>query len=198
MPAFAEDLAQAVSEGVKPLPSWGPRTVLERDGVVTGCVAVNASDLVPALIALGASIQTSKRSIAAEEFFAALPMCTSVLDPDELVARITIPSPQPGSRLGFHKFRIKNAIDFPIVSVASVFALGNGTIKTARIALGAVAPVPRRARQVEEFLAGKEPKEQTAEVAGYTVARGVYPLEQNAYKFHILRALIRQAIFAVE
>ena len=35
-----------------------------------GCVAVNSSDLAPALIALGAKVKTTQRIIAAEDFFA--------------------------------------------------------------------------------------------------------------------------------
>jgi CO/xanthine dehydrogenase FAD-binding subunit len=49
------------------------------------CVAVNASDLAPALSALGASIRTTKRTIAAEEFFTAGVLRSTVLDKDELV-----------------------------------------------------------------------------------------------------------------
>ena len=35
-----------------------------------GCVAVNAADLAPVLVALGATIHTTRRRIPAEEFFA--------------------------------------------------------------------------------------------------------------------------------
>ncbi len=53
------------------------------------CVAVNASDLAPALVALGATITTTKRTIAAEDFFTVNVMSTTVLAADELVDRVS-------------------------------------------------------------------------------------------------------------
>jgi NADPH-dependent glutamate synthase beta subunit-like oxidoreductase len=159
-----------------------------------GCVAVNASDLAPALVALGASIRTTRRSIAAEEFFAALPLRTTVLEDGELVAEIDLPPPRPGSAFSFLKFRIRNSIDFPIVSVAAAFVLAGGVIDSARIVFGAVAPVPLRATRVEEFLAGRAPDDETAAAAASIAARGTFPLERNGYKVQVLEALLRKAI----
>ncbi len=144
------------------------------------CVAVNASDLAPALVALGATIRTTKRSIAAEDFFTVRPMSTTVLDVDELVTEISVPAPAAGSRFAFHKFRIRNSIDFPIVSVASVLTFDGAEITDARIALGAVAPVPLRAVNVEEFLIGRTADEETAEHGGDNrVPRRLSPGEER-------------------
>ncbi len=162
-----------------------------------GCVAVNASDLAPALVALGATIRTTRRSIAAEDFFAALPLRTTALEEGELVAEIDLPPPRPGSAFSFHKFRIRNSIDFPIVSVAAAFVLAGGLVESARIVFGAVAPVPLRATRVEEFLAGKAPSEETAEAAASIAAGGTFPLSCNGYKVQVLGALLKKAILAV-
>lgn len=159
-----------------------------------GCVAVNASDLTPALLALDAKIKTNKKTIAAEDFFAAGLMSTAALDPDELVTEIEVPAPRPGSVQSYLKFRIRNAIDFPIVGVASMFTMKNGMVASARIALGAVAPVPLRAREVEKFLAGKAPNEKTAEVAGSLAVKDAMPLARNKFKIQIVKALLRKAI----
>ena len=83
-----------------------------------GCVAVNASDLAPALIALDARVKTTQRTLAAEDLFSAAESKTTVLGPDELIEEIEIPAPPPGSRQRYVKFRIRNAIDFPIVGIA--------------------------------------------------------------------------------
>jgi CO/xanthine dehydrogenase FAD-binding subunit len=158
------------------------------------CVAVNASDVAPALVALGATITTTRRSIAAEDFFTVDLMRTTVLADDELVKEIFVPSPKAGTRSGFHKFRIRNSIDFPIVSVASALSFSGSKIKEARIVFGAVAPIPLRAMNVEEALVGKEANEETAELAGAVAARQVFPLEKNRYKVQILKGLLRKAI----
>ncbi|MBT6504513.1 MAG: FAD-dependent oxidoreductase, partial [Deltaproteobacteria bacterium] len=80
-----------------------------------GCIAVNASDMAPALMALGAKIKTTKRILSADDFFAADIMKCTILDHDELVEEIEIPAPETTNRQGYQKFRIRNAIDFPIV-----------------------------------------------------------------------------------
>jgi NADPH-dependent glutamate synthase beta subunit-like oxidoreductase len=160
------------------------------------CVAVNASDLAPALVALGASIRTTRRTIAAEDFFTVRPMSTTVLDDDELVTEIAVPAPKAGSRFAFHKFRIRNSIDFPIVSVSSVLTFSGAVITGARVVFGAVAPVPLRAVNVEEFLVGRTADEETAELAGALATRNAFPLARNSYKTQILRGLIRKAIVA--
>ncbi len=158
------------------------------------CVAVNASDIAPALMALGASITTSRRSIAAEDFFTVALMGTTVLAVDELVTEISIPAPKAGMRFSFQKFRLRNSIDFPIVSVASALRFEGGKVKEARVGLGAVAPIPQRAVNVEEFLVGKAASEETAEEAGAVAAKEVFPLERNRYKVQILKALVRKAL----
>ena len=158
------------------------------------CVAVNASDLAPALVALGATIKTTKRSIAAEDFFTVRPMGTTVLDADELVTEIAVPAPLAGTRASFQKFRVRNSIDFPIVDVAAVLTLKGAVIQSARIVFGAVAPIPLRAVNVEDFLVGKTISEETAEMAGIIAARQAFPLAKNRYKIQILKGLIRKAI----
>jgi NADPH-dependent glutamate synthase beta subunit-like oxidoreductase/CO/xanthine dehydrogenase FAD-binding subunit len=160
------------------------------------CVAVNASDLAPALVALGATIKTTIRSMEAEDFFTVRPMSTTVLAVDELVTEIHVPSPKAGTRFDFRKFRIRNSIDFPIVSVASALTFDGAVIKDARIVFGAVAPIPLRAVNVEEFLIGRKADEETAELAGAIASKQVFPLARNRYKIQILKGLIRKAILA--
>jgi xanthine dehydrogenase YagS FAD-binding subunit len=117
-----------------------------------------------------------------------------VLAPGELVTGITIPAPPPGSVQCYLKFRIRNAIDFPIVGVATALQLEGGRVKAARVALGAVAPRPLRAQAVEEFLIGRRLDEETAAVAGRLAVKGVQPLAHNAFKIPIVQELVRRAL----
>ena len=160
------------------------------------CVAVNASDLAPALVALGARVRTTRREVGAEALFAAGVLRTTALDPDELVAEVLIPLPRATGVQSYRKFRVRQSIDFPVVSVASVLSLEEGLIEEARVVLGAVAPVPIRAREVERFLAGRQPDEQSAEQAGAIAVRTAFPLPRNGYKVQVVRALLRQAVLA--
>ena len=162
-----------------------------------GCVAVNASDIAIALVALSAKIKTTKRTINAEEFFTATPMKSTVLDTDELVTEIQVPPPKPGTRQSFLKFRIRNSLDFPVVSLATVLSMNSDKIKDARIVLGAVAPIPLRIREAEDFLRGKPPGEEVAEAAGDVAVKSAIPLAKNKYKLQIIKALISKAVSVV-
>ncbi len=159
-----------------------------------GCIAVNASDMAPALMALGAKIKTTRRTIAADDFFAANIMKCTVLEKDELVEEIEIPAPSKNNRQGYQKFRIRNAIDFPIVSLAYSFDLEGKAIKKASIVLGAVAPVPVRAKAVETFLEGKPVSDKTALAAGDLAVKAVRPLAKNAFKVQIVKGLLRKML----
>jgi NADPH-dependent glutamate synthase beta subunit-like oxidoreductase len=159
-----------------------------------GCVAVNASDLAPALLALEATITTTERSLAAQDFFGIGVRSTTVLAPGELVTGISVPAQPAGCVQSYLKFRIRNAIDFPIVGLATVLTVENGRFARARMALGAVAPTPLQMREVEQFLVGRKPDEETAEVAASIAVHGMQPLAGNAFKVAIVRALVKKAI----
>jgi NADPH-dependent glutamate synthase beta subunit-like oxidoreductase len=161
-----------------------------------GCVAVCPSDIAPALIALGAKVETTRRTVAAEQFFSVAPMKSTILHQDELVTGIRIPAPKPGTRQVFLKFRLRNSIDFPIVAVAAVITKDATKVREARIALGAVAPIPLRARGAEEFLRGKEIGDGVAKKAAAIAVEEAIPLAENGYKVQITKALVRRAILA--
>jgi len=159
-----------------------------------GCVAVNASDIAPALIALDARIKTTQRTLPAEELFAAVENKTTVLGPAELIEEIDIPAPQPGSKQRYVKFRLRNAIDFPIVSVAFCSAMPDGRFHGTKLVIGAVAPVPLRVRRVEALLEDREPNEVLAGEAGLLAASEAQPLAQNRFKVEVVKALLRKLI----
>jgi NADPH-dependent glutamate synthase beta subunit-like oxidoreductase len=158
------------------------------------CIAVNASDMAPALMALGAKIRTTKRVLKVDAFFAVQIMKCTVLDDNELVREIEIPAPSRNNRQGYQKFRIRNAIDFPIVSLAYSYNLDDQTIKDSRIVLGAVAPIPLRARGVEEYLEGKPVNDETAMKAGDVAVQTFMPLARNRFKVQIVKALLRKMV----
>ena len=159
-----------------------------------GCLAVGPSDVGIALIALGATIVTSTRSIDAESFFSTSATDATVLEPNELITEIRIPRPAEGTRQSYLKFTLREPVDFAIVSVASVMTMKNGLCEDVRIVLGAVAPAPMRAFAAEEVLKRKSISEAVAIEASGAAVAGAVPLGMNAYKVEILKALVKRAI----
>ena len=159
-----------------------------------GCVAVNASDLATALVALDAQVKTTQRTLAIGDLFAAAESKSTVLAADELIEEIAIPAPPAGTRQRYFKFRIRNAIDFPIVGVAFRAAIEDGRFHDVRVVLGAVAPVPLRAHAVEALLEGQAPSAALADEAARLAVVDTQPLARNRAKVEIVKALVRQAI----
>ena len=159
-----------------------------------GCVAVNASDLANVLVALDAEVRTTRRTLTAVELFSATENGTTVLQAGELIREVFLPALPAGTRQTYLKFRIRNSIDFPIVSVALRMNTQGGTIHDARLVMGAVAPIPLRTYEVEKFLEGKAPSAQLARDAAALAVKDVQPLARNRAKVEILKALVAKTI----
>ena len=160
--------------------------------VEEGCYAVHPSDTAPALIALDASLRTSRRLIRAEDFFQVSVAKTTVLDDDEIVTAIELPSPQGKS--AFVKFALRKAIDFPIVNCAALLALSGKKVASARICLNAVSVKPYRATKAEEAIMGRTITEAASEAAGAAIVADARPMSYNAYMVQIAKTMVKRAI----
>jgi len=161
------------------------------------CFAVCPSDMAIALAALDAEIiikrAGSERKLPVSEFYHAT---GNDLSPGEILTEIRVPRPPERARQSFLKFRLREPIDFAIVSVASVILEEDGVCKYAKIILGAVAPAPVRATAAEEIIKGRTLDEKTAQEAAEAAVIGTKPLSMNAYKVEITKTLVRRAIMA--
>ena len=120
-----------------------------------------ASDLAPPLMVLNALLilksQDGERELAVEKFFKG-PGKTSI-KPKEILSQIFIPDCVGPCGSAYLKMGSRKTLEISLVNVASFIEVGPDlSIKQARIALGAVAPVPVRARSAEKFLKGKKPQ----------------------------------------
>ena len=158
-----------------------------------GCYSVNASDISPVLILLDARIVTTKKTVRAADFFTTRLKAADMLDTDELVTAVRFRVPE-GYTTAYDKFRVREAVDFAIVSLAYAYRMKDGLIEDARIVLGGVAPVPMERKKVEAFLAGRKPDEALAEAAAELAVEGTAALANNSYKIQEVRALIKKMI----
>lgn len=169
------------------------------------CVAVNASDTAPALIALDARfvIKTAKgeRLVNAEDYFLGPDIDITrmnILQPGDLLTSIRIPSTWAGAQFFFEKVRDRNVWDFPLLNVASAMKVSGNTIQDIRIAVNAAAARPLRLKAVEDAVRGHSRDASTAEMAGKLAVQGAVPLQFNAYKVPLMRNLVKRAISGVQ
>ncbi len=153
-------------------------------GALLGCVAVNPSDTAPALVALNAKIVTSKQTVDAEDFFAMNGEKTTILDDDEIVTEIQVPTPAAGTKSAFLKFAIRKAFDFPIVNCAVARSGASG-----RICLNGVHNLPRRVTAAEDALPD-------AAAAAAAAVQGAIALPNNSYMIQIAKTLVKRAVEA--
>jgi CO/xanthine dehydrogenase FAD-binding subunit len=161
-----------------------------------GCVAVNSSDLAPALIALGAQVKTSSRVIDAEDFFSAGVNASTILEDGEMVLEVQVPAAGAAARSAFIKFAIRKSIDFPVVNCATALEFEGDVVKSARICLNSVYATPTRVTAAERYLVGKKLDEAAATQAADAAVEGAFPLLNNRYKIQIARTLVKRAILA--
>ncbi len=166
-------------------------------GAVSACLAVNPSDTAPALVALNAKIVTTKKTIEAESFWKAGIPGSTVLEQNEIVKEIQVPTPASGVKSAFVKFAIRKSIDFPIVNCAAVIG-GND----ARICLNAVYNMPYRATKAEDAIKGKTIDEANADAAATAGVSAAVAMPANGsnpgnkWKISAARGVLKQTILA--
>ncbi|NML48220.1 xanthine dehydrogenase family protein subunit M [Ramlibacter sp. G-1-2-2] len=93
-----------------------------------------------------------ERVVQADAFFQGL--YATDMAPDEVLTRIRIPVPPPGTGWSYQKLKRKVG-DFATAASAVLLRLQGGKVASASIALTNVATTPLKARDAENFLAGQ-------------------------------------------
>ena len=157
-----------------------------------GCLAVNPSDMANMLYAYGARVRTSLRELDGAVFFAGSTRVKDILKPGEIVLEIVVPIPEPGTVAVYDKYRIRKSIDFAVLAVAGTYRLEDGLVKEISLVLGAVAPIPMKMTEAENYLRGKALNEETAREAAEIALRHAIPLEMNGYKIEMAKVMVRR------
>ncbi|MCX6009930.1 MAG: xanthine dehydrogenase family protein subunit M [Chloroflexi bacterium] len=163
------------------------------------CHADPAGDPAPVLIALNATLTTAslkgERNMAVEDF--CLDYFETALEHGELLTEIQIPAAPPHTSTAYTKFNVIES-DMATVGVAVSITLGSsdGICQDIRIALGAVAPTPMRAKQAEAALRGKKITDNLLKEAGEIASTEVEPisdmLASEEYRRELVRVLVRR------
>jgi CO/xanthine dehydrogenase FAD-binding subunit len=169
--------------------------VTRNRGTVGGSIAHAdaAAELPLALVTLGGSIVTTRRTLAADEFFVA--GFLTALEPDELVVATTWPRRSPGEGSAFEEFAPRHG-DFALASAACVLRRQNDVVAEARVAVGAVTQRPELVDTTA--LVGGPVEGETARELGAAVAGAVDPPPNlhgsPAYRRSLVATLVARAV----
>jgi xanthine dehydrogenase YagS FAD-binding subunit len=124
------------------------------------------------------------------------PLAHNSLDNGDLILRVEIPTVR--SRSAYLQVSDKHAFDWALVSCAAAAEVVDGKLKSPRVALGSISPVPHQVEAANSFLDGKTLDDATASQAADMILAGATPLEHNGYKVPMAHALIRRTLLKLK
>ncbi len=161
------------------------------------CVATHPSDMAVALAALDAAVHVTGAAgprvvplcglyrLPGEE-----PARETTLERGDLITAVEIPALEYAGRSAYRKVRDRASYAFAVTSVAAALDVAGGVVKDARLALGAVAPVPWRARIAEQALVGRPATAEWFGRAADAELAAADPLPDNAFKLTLVRNVV--------
>jgi carbon-monoxide dehydrogenase medium subunit len=182
--AASKDVLKAIPALARLAGSIGDRMVRNM-GTLGGSVANNdpAADYPAGVLGLGATIHTSKRKIAADNFFTG--MYETALQAGEIITAVTFPVPK---RAGYVKFK-NPASRYAIVGVFVAETAGG-----MRVAVTGAGPSVFRVTEMEKALASKFSADA---VANIKVAAAGLNSDMHAsaeYRAHLVTVMARRAV----
>lgn len=164
------------------------------------CGAVPCADTPPACLVCGAVVRIvgreGERELPVHAFF--VEPRKTVLESDEILAGIFIPKGAHGFGAAYERFSLRKGMSVAVASVAASLRMDGDTIVGARIALGAVAPIPLPAVEASTALAGKKATGKAFEQAAVTAAQEAKPIcdlrGSDEYRRDIVEVLTKRAL----
>jgi xanthine dehydrogenase YagS FAD-binding subunit len=174
------------------------RTGEHRDLAILGasesCIATHPSDMAVALAALDAVVHvetpTGTRVVPIGELYRLPgdePQRDTTLARGSLITAVELPPLPLARRSAYRKVRDRASFSFAVASVAAALEVRDGVVHDVRIALGAVAPMPWRARTAEETIRGRPATEENFRRAADAELAAAQPLRDNAFKVPLVR-----------
>ncbi len=166
---------------------------------------VSPSTIAPVLIAYGAKIRLYSannsgggvRELPLEKFFV-IPQSENELEhdfrPGEMVMELVVPPPAQNLKAASYEVRQKAAFDWPLATASVTLEMDGSTVRSARVVLGQVAPVPWVSPEAAQALIGKSITPEIAMAAANAALAQAKPLSQNKYKITLAKVAVKRAI----
>ncbi|PYS76970.1 MAG: 4-hydroxybenzoyl-CoA reductase, partial [Acidobacteria bacterium] len=159
------------------------------------CWAVQSSDLVPLMVAVGARLRlvstVGDRLVEARGFYNDDGIDYLRKRPDELLAEIRLP-PAEGWRAVYKKLRRRGAFDFPVLGVAARLDVdGGGNVSDARVVLGGIAPAPLEVESASKALVGSRLDDESMNAAAEACYLKARPLDNTDHLMNYRKQMAR-------
>ena len=163
------------------------------------CNASPAADMAPPLLVLEAAVvlegPRGRREVPLREFF--LGPGKTTLAEDEVLTAVLVAPPPPGGRAAYLRLgRVR--MDLAVAGVAAMLVLEGGSCRRARLAAGAVGPVPMRLAEAEAELEGREVTDAGIARAAAAASRAVRPITDlsatEGHRRRLVGVLLRRAV----
>lgn len=159
------------------------------------CWAVQSSDLVPLMVAVGAKVKLvstlGERVVDAAGLYNNDGIDYLHKRPDELLTEIHLP-PINGWRATYKKLRRRGAFDFPVLGVAArLDVMEDGTVKDAKLILGGIAPAPIEVKEAEAALIGGRLDEERMQAAAEACYQKARPLDNTDFVMNWRKQMAR-------
>jgi xanthine dehydrogenase YagS FAD-binding subunit len=165
------------------------------------CCVVHPSDTAPALVALGAKVRIvgpqGTKTVLVENFFVSPKDDVekeTILEPNEIVTEILVPSPINGQKSSYRKIRARKSWDFALAGVALALVFSGKTVRHASVVLSGAAPVPWRPTEAERIITGKALTPEVIEAASEAAVKDAQPLQHNGYKIPLFRNMLKEEL----
>ncbi len=159
-----------------------------------------ANDTITPLVAMHATITLrsvrGEREIPISEFYTGLRR--TVMQPDEMLTRISFPALTGETRAMFYKLGLRRAQAISVVNAATVLHMDGDTIVDAAITLGSVAPTIIRVPDAESALRGRTLTPNTIQAAAQRAAATPTPIDDvrgtAEYRTEMVRVLVARVL----
>jgi CO/xanthine dehydrogenase FAD-binding subunit len=177
-----------------------PRCKSARWRPSAGTCATPAAEMPPALLVHDAVAQTAGpgggRSLPLSELFAGPGRTT--LEPGELLTAVSLRVPATAAGSCYLRQTVRWSMDLAGVGVAAAVEVAGTTVTRARIALGAVAPVPLLVGEAAEAVVGTALSAEDADRAGACAAAACSPISDARgtaeYRRQVVAVLVPRAL----
>jgi xanthine dehydrogenase iron-sulfur cluster and FAD-binding subunit A len=171
-------------------------------GTIAGnlITASPANDTIPPLVALDARVvlrsENGVREVPLADFYTGVRR--TVMQDDEMLVDINFPALITSQRGSFYKLGLRKAQAISLVNCAVILSFDGLKVQTAKITLGAVAPVIVHAREAEQYLVGKTLDDAVIQKAALLAKSAASPIDDirssHEYRLEMVNVCVKRVL----